>query len=215
MLQRYSQVGEYYTMQAPATLSDNAEKNKGFMDILIYDEERDTHARITYEEALLATGLFGPGPTVPDQPPALPATLAGDDKKMDDSDGAMTVQEWVTAAAALNKASKAGTAPTDAQRKAVLCVARPFIEHSMLSAILCVAGADTGATLFGPSDMRTPRIRCRTHVPCVEQRQPHQRWNCFLRVSSQRSRPTRRSRQLKVTTRATSSRSSPSRRTSS
>lgn len=34
-----------------------------------------------------------------------------------------------------------------------ICIARPFIEHLMLSAIVAVAGRDTGATLFGPADM--------------------------------------------------------------
>jgi hypothetical protein len=36
----------------------------------------------------------------------------------------------------------------------VYCVvARPFIEHIMQSAVMTVAGRDTGAMLFGPSDM--------------------------------------------------------------
>ena len=35
-----------------------------------------------------------------------------------------------------------------------LVLTRPFIEHHMFSAILAVAGTDTGATLFGPSDMQ-------------------------------------------------------------
>lgn len=34
----------------------------------------------------------------------------------------------------------------------VLC--RPFMEHHMLSTVITVAGADTGATLFGPADMQ-------------------------------------------------------------
>ncbi len=34
-----------------------------------------------------------------------------------------------------------------------ICIARPFIEHLMLSAVVAVAGRDTGATLFGPADM--------------------------------------------------------------
>jgi hypothetical protein len=32
-----------------------------------------------------------------------------------------------------------------------IVIARPFIEHLMLSAIVTVAGRDTGATLFGPA----------------------------------------------------------------
>lgn len=34
-----------------------------------------------------------------------------------------------------------------------IVIARPFIEHFMLSGIVTVAGRDTGATLFGPADM--------------------------------------------------------------
>lgn len=34
-----------------------------------------------------------------------------------------------------------------------IVIVRPFIEHLMLSAIMTVAGRDTGATLFGPADM--------------------------------------------------------------
>ena len=34
-----------------------------------------------------------------------------------------------------------------------IVIARPFIEHLMMSAILTVSGRDTGAMLFGPSDM--------------------------------------------------------------
>jgi hypothetical protein len=35
-----------------------------------------------------------------------------------------------------------------------IVLARPFIEHRMHSAIVTVAGADTGRTLFGPADMQ-------------------------------------------------------------
>ena len=35
-----------------------------------------------------------------------------------------------------------------------ITVARPFIEHRMYSAIVMVAGEDTGATLYGPADMQ-------------------------------------------------------------
>ena len=35
-----------------------------------------------------------------------------------------------------------------------LTILRPWIEHDMLSAIMTKAGADTGLTLFGPSDMQ-------------------------------------------------------------
>ncbi len=38
-----------------------------------------------------------------------------------------------------------------------LVIARPFIEHRMMSAVLAVAGSDTGVTLFGPAGARWRR----------------------------------------------------------
>jgi hypothetical protein len=47
----------------------------------------------------------------------------------------------------------------------VYCVvARPFIEHLMHSAIMTVSGRDTGAMLFGPSDMCVPFV-APLHLP--------------------------------------------------
>lgn len=48
---------------------------------------------------------------------------------------------------------------------AEIVIARPFIEHLMLSAIVTVAGRDTGATLFGPADMQ---ISANTSVKTIE-----------------------------------------------
>ena len=50
-----------------------------------------------------------------------------------------------------------------------IVIARPFIEHLMLSAIVAVAGRDTGATLFGPADMSVARrLNARTQPrPCA------------------------------------------------
>lgn len=45
-------------------------------------------------------------------------------------------------------AMKGGAYVNDAD---LIVVARPFIEHAMLSAVLAVSGSDTGATCFGPS----------------------------------------------------------------
>lgn len=48
----------------------------------------------------------------------------------------------------------------------VYCVvARPFIEHVMQSAVMTVSGRDTGAMLFGPSDMQ---ISANTQVKTIE-----------------------------------------------
>ena len=48
----------------------------------------------------------------------------------------------------IGDALKAGNDP-----KCDIVIARPFIEHLMMSAVMTVAGRDTGATLFGPADM--------------------------------------------------------------
>jgi hypothetical protein len=48
----------------------------------------------------------------------------------------------------------------------VYCVmTRPFIEHLMMSAVMTVSGRDTGAMLFGPSDMQ---ISANTQVKTIE-----------------------------------------------
>ena len=44
-------------------------------------------------------------------------------------------------------------------------LARPFIEHSMVSMVMAVSGQDTGAMLYGPSDMQ---ISANTQVKTIE-----------------------------------------------
>ena len=46
-----------------------------------------------------------------------------------------------------------------------ITIARPFIEHLMMSCIATVSGKDTGATLFGPADMRERHDHESTHIP--------------------------------------------------
>merc|ERR1719201_1012687 len=46
-----------------------------------------------------------------------------------------------------------------------ITIARPFIEHLMMSCIATVSGRDTGATLFGPADMQ---ISANTSVKTIE-----------------------------------------------
>ena len=59
-----------------------------------------------------------------------------------------TWQECQLVAKAIEKMVAAGVwCPVE------IVIARPFIEHLMLSAVVAVAGRDTGATLFGPADM--------------------------------------------------------------
>jgi hypothetical protein len=45
-----------------------------------------------------------------------------------------------------------------------IVIARPFIQHLMLSAIVAVAGSKTGATLFGPADSAPPASMHCTHT---------------------------------------------------
>ena len=146
MLQRYSQVGEHYIMRVPDGVKDGTE---GAADILIYDEERDVHVKITFEAALKATGLF---------------TDAGDlkDAKLANTEmeGGLKLSEYVAGV----KKILAKTY-SDEAKKVAICIARPFIEHAMLSAILTVSGQDTGATIFGPSDMQ---ISANTSVKVIE-----------------------------------------------
>ena len=69
-------------------------------------------------------------------------------------DGALTNALWYVEALKWNQANKDSTfaVPNDA-KPVYIVVARPFIEHLMHSAVVAVAGRDTGATLFGPADM--------------------------------------------------------------
>ena len=46
-----------------------------------------------------------------------------------------------------------------------IVLTRPFIEHEMLSAVVMVAGSDTGCTLFGPADMQ---LSANTTVKVIE-----------------------------------------------
>ena len=59
MLQRFSQVGEFYVASKPDGV--DATSRAGFMDLLIFDEEADRHVRIAFEDALMATGLVKGG----------------------------------------------------------------------------------------------------------------------------------------------------------
>ena len=136
MLTRSTQVGEFYVVRAPS--SKPPEGSFGFMDITLYDEEKDSLVRIPYEDIRKAAMSYKTGGADP--------TLEGGSKKL---------SEWVASTLALMNASKAGKfADEDAyanNKWAVIVIARPFLEHLMHSAVLCVAGRDTGATLFGPA----------------------------------------------------------------
>jgi len=141
MLQRSSQVGEFYRMSYPPLGVGNSDENtkSKCMDIVIYDEEADQHKHITFEQALYATGIDDTDLTDPNKPFKLPA--------------------GTTKASLINKV-KAGEDP-----KVSIVVVRPFIEHQMMSCVATVAGRETGATLFGPADMQ---ISANTSVKTIE-----------------------------------------------
>jgi hypothetical protein len=185
MLQRSTQIGEFYRMAPPAVFDQNSPLPPSYMDIMIYDEESDRHVHITFNEALNATcyghedgpkgDLFGLATVSDELNPKLTANGGSD---------AATWRGLV-----LNNAAQPPTPANfkdlttdltnitpiiDAVKAAVannqwvpveLVIARPFIEHLMLSAIVTVSGRDTGATLFGPADMQ---ISANTSVKTIE-----------------------------------------------
>ena len=152
MLTRNSQVGEFYVMGPPPVPPKPG--SRGFMDMLIYDEEADRHVRITWEDAYKACCV--------DQ--------VGND--LGHGLGKADFKAWAEAWDAVNQVlDRVGgnaisveahaTALKDlyaSKKEVYVVVARPFIEHLMHSAVVAVAGKDTGATLFGPAgefDSRT------------------------------------------------------------
>ena len=167
MLQRFSQVGEFYVMAKPDGVKIGS---KGFMDIVIFDEESDRHVKITYEQALESTGLFefdgtgnAPGWIVKngvDPAKNIYVDPSGDAAK------SVTIGAFAAAATELSKQNLEGAeAGLSSATDAPIVIARPFIEHAMLSAVLTVSGGDTGATIFGPSDMQASDDLSQTLVP--------------------------------------------------
>jgi len=234
MLQRFTQVGEYYTMARPPIPPKDKDAT-GFLDIMIYDEETDKHCRITWEQALKAT---------------VAGALTGTTDLVNGPSGAkVPLNTWIQTAEAMNHINKNGfkagafeekdrvifqtnasgvkkTSTTDvtaiaqlvtdmkadySKMTATICIARPFIEHAMLSAVLTVSGQDTGATLFGPSDMQ---VSANTSVKTIEGCVSESASAALFPVCFQCGYLTPFCAHVPTaTTRATSSRSSPSRRT--
>jgi len=146
MLQRFSQIGEHYIMSVPEGVADGAVPNVA--DVLIYDEERDVHVKISFKAALAATGV---AELIKKEDVVIGKKDDGSDYKLSD---------WNKDAGSL-----ANGTVNAATKKIAICLARPFIEHAMLSAVLTVSGQDTGATIFGPSDMQ---ISANTSVKTIE-----------------------------------------------
>lgn len=156
MLQRSSQVGEFYRMSPPPVPKFDPTTKRlppEYMDILIYDEEMDQLKHISFEQALFACGLN----TVADLCKAV---------GVDDVNGLFPEMEGQDGDAGKSGVDAEGrpkaiadikdvAAAVNAGRYIKMCIviARPFIEHLMMSAVATVSGRDTGATLFGPADM--------------------------------------------------------------
>ena len=187
MLQRNTQVGEFYRMRAPSIEFESGTQHKNYMDIIVYNEESDMHVHISFEEALKATCVFNSD-----------KSLAVAENPFKAKDGSAPDYDTL-----VNNNKNGVWMPVS------LVIARPFIEHRMMSAVLAVAGADTGVTLFGPAGARRRLSGPCTHFPSPQRSHPSSR----LRSQTCRSRRTRRSRRSRATTRATRSRSSRSRRT--
>ena len=117
MLTRSSQVGEFYVM-APPQIKPKGDGNHT-CDIMIFDEERDCHIRVTWEDALKAT-------------------LVEDDEFMTDRAKATTMQDgaenttslgtWAEKAEAWSKYNQGGEWSDDLDKDVRIVVARPFIE---------------------------------------------------------------------------------------
>lgn len=159
MLQRSTQVGEFYRMAAPKSFKKKegaAEDLPGqYMDIVIYDEEMDKHVHITVREALKAA-MHGKRHT---EGPANGGFFGSKEyltRKYQEA-GITTNTDLANEGTNLNakeiadRIEAAGDTKTPQWHPVEIIIARPFIEHLMMSAVIAVAGRDTGATLFGPA----------------------------------------------------------------
>ena len=141
MLQRSTQVGEFYRMSPPAVFNEKAKLPATYMDLLIYDEESDRLQHVTFEEALYACCL-----TATDNLAEIFKVTAADETKSKAHCGVAGATYDVSSVSGIVAMVKAG-----AWCPVCITIARPFIEHLMVSAVATVAGRDTGATLFGPA----------------------------------------------------------------
>jgi hypothetical protein len=171
MLTRNSQIGEFYVM-SPPQVPPQGESTMYTCDIMIFDEERDAHVRISWNEALKAT-LCTAGSFAADGTANNPSSFLGSHGTKNLSRGAAgkkKFNEWAAAASAwaeFNSSKEGNYAEVETKhgKDVRIIVARPFIEHAMHNVIMAVAGRDTGATLFGPADMQ---LSANTQVKTIE-----------------------------------------------
>ena len=176
MLQRSTQIGEFYRMHPPPVWDKSKQLPPTYMDILIYDEEADKHQHIQFETALKAAasafdnadlaGFMGALGLPPAGFADVDALIAHPEIGLASNPGWFTgttieiKTDVATAVKGIIKAVKAGM-----WMPLCIVIARPFIEHLAMSAIMTVSGRDTGATLFGPADMQ---ISANTSVKTIE-----------------------------------------------
>ena len=190
MLQRSTQVGEFYRMAPPKSFTVESGKAKGlppqYLDIVIYDEEMDRHVHITIREALRAAlhgnnsitaacSFFGDGTYINKKYAEFGITDAN----------SKSLSGGLTAKDIADSIAEGNWHPVE------IIIARPFIEHLMMSAVIAVAGRDTGATLFGPAGKR---VRHLALLPCRFNSHAFRPFclHCFSQTC--RSPPTPRSR---------------------
>jgi hypothetical protein len=162
MLTRSSQIGEFYIM-SPPQVPPMGDSTKYTCNMMIYDEEKDQHVHVTWDEAVAACCV---------------GDLTGDPNISCGNGEVMAASEWLDRAGKI-KAVNDGTAAyntLDAKDLSIrIVVARPFIEHLMHNVILAVAGRETGATrAIAPLEphraARTPltraALRLRSVRPC-------------------------------------------------
>lgn len=181
-LNRHTQVGEWYEMCAPM-VGAAGKADPDAMSIQIFDEVRDRLVTITFADVRKHLHMHR----------VFANYEAEGGKKADDADP-LGIIGWMTAtqatnpdaASSLNKSWRARQRcdftkfsyidPADWNKLYVMIeegkwtpfrviLTRPFIEHTMLSMVMAVSGRDTGAMLYGPSDMQ---ISANTQVKTIE-----------------------------------------------
>ena len=187
MLQRSSQVGEFYRMAPPPVFPKDKTLPPNYMDLLIYDEEGDRLVHIEFEQALYAScagkntggvnldvGTLITGETeTAKQNPILDEILKAANDHLQTVKNDPNAKLKKAADSTQNLASAdlkdvkelANIVKQGVYLRVCIVLARPFIEHHMLSAVAAVSGRDTGATLYGPADMQ---ISANTSVKTIE-----------------------------------------------
>jgi len=171
MLQRSTQVGEFYRMSAPRVWDTKKDLPPTYMDIVIYDEEHDKHVHITLLEALLAAGINQPrDATNPHDFFGVDNLTASDERVLMHMQGAQNYGASAVAdiknllgSGVLGQANAAQNIVT-AVTKGIwlpieLVIARPFIEH--------VCATSTQTLPHPPGDPLGLSSLCSRRVSCA------------------------------------------------